>query len=1315
MKFTFKLLIIAMLFSFVSAKADNPTYPQAYDLNNDYSLTSWAAAAGAGNFPTGMRFHYNQNQEPTLENSNSYYDYNSAYNLSGATRVLGRDDYGFAFVNTNGITQGTGSGLNDTTSRRMGIAVLALNTTGRTIIKLNWTGRTLASGLITANYRVNAIALQYRVGESSNWTTLQDASNQPVIYYSDNTKAITLTNASTYTSQTFENIQLPADAEDQPLVQIRWVYYCASGSGTRPTLGVDDISINSLSASGVPKKLGIVDISPAKVLNGLPFSITVNTLGDDNSRKNVISNTQINVSLVNGNGTLSPIANLTKTLAAGDNSIVFENMVFDNIGTKTIRIQTISGMALTSVDYIINVLQSPYILNFEGIYSKGHAGSRLPVFYVTANNANTDLNTDFNSDVTILIKNTTTGQIFNNTVTALNGIAKFENLYFDQAGTYTVQANSAGVIYSNNTQFSINPAPVFTEVKIPEYMIGYAGSGDGFNWRVPAYSLIKIENLHPNTEYRYNTRGIAATNITGPENGVGACLYFDEVRDSAYYSSKYGATNKDTMSAPLPFSSFVTDESGAKNLWINMVANTYVAVFANNLPINWILNLGSERGNVVARYRTTKTTKTLNFGTSTINKATGIADQKSGLQSGHYVGLYTGTADNEKLLSIAYVQDDGTDLSDYNRNITPWKPFDPSGPEYYKNLDHVNGSWATIIPNKILDAEGLEISAGITKIEEYDANGNIVRTWTDEDGIWAGVNTNNANGGMYNPINMFETPNIGDIHFMNSSMTNLCNTMPVMIHCQTYGVETVNIEYTENNGVSWEIIASQVPVVDSEVQFEWNFENFKSYDKPVKMRVICNDHSYIFAMTDEFTVYNQPVVNKISGGGQFCKDEQVVLLCNATGSEITYQWRKDGVNIEGETKTTLVIPSAQFDDSGIYTCLLVGNNICDVIESNDVLVYIEANTRIIQQPKNTYAKLGAKAIFEVKAHTIGVAPDFMAIYQWYKGSEPLSDINGKYSGSNTSMLVINNVANGDESNNYWVRVSGLCSAAQSETASLGIANIEITSLTPDQTICENTALSLNVTATSGDNSVFTFQWLKDGKVIKSANSQSYYIANTKISDAGIYTIKISDEAKGFFVISDEINVIINSIPKVITQPQAQYNVSQGTIINISVAAEANIPTQYRWYKDNTLIDGETLNTIEIAVISSMQEGNYYCELYNDCGTVQSAVSNVALIPGGTMLSVNDVSKSGYVLYAPTPNPVNSSSIVKYYIPKASRVTFTLRDASGREIATIFDEIKESGNYELNIDASSLLLSSGTYFYSLQAGSLSLINKMTVVK
>lgn len=71
------------------------------------------------------------------------------------------------------------------------------------------------------------------------------------------------------------------------------------------------------------------------------------------------------------------------------------------------------------------------------------------------------------------------------------------------------------------------------------------------------------------------------------------------------------------------------------------------------------------------------------------------------------------------------------------------------------------------------------------------------------------------------------------------------------------------------------------------------------------------------------------------------------------------------------------------------------------------------------------------------------------------------------------------------------------------------------------------------------------------------------------------------------------------------------------------------------------------------------------------------------------------------LYQNYPNPFNPTTTIRFSIPQKEFVTLKVFDILGREIAVLVNEIKETGNYEINFNASGL--SSGIYFYTMKAG------------
>jgi hypothetical protein len=97
--------------------------------------------------------------------------------------------------------------------------------------------------------------------------------------------------------------------------------------------------------------------------------------------------------------------------------------------------------------------------------------------------------------------------------------------------------------------------------------------------------------------------------------------------------------------------------------------------------------------------------------------------------------------------------------------------------------------------------------------------------------------------------------------------------------------------------------------------------------------------------------------------------------------------------------------------------------------------------------------------------------------------------------------------------------------------------------------------------------------------------------------------------------------------------------------------------------------------------------------------------------------------TAYYLNQNYPNPFNPSTMINYSVPKTSFITIKVYDILGREITTLVNEEKKSGNYNVEFSArggsvfggNGSNLSSGIYFYRMQAGNFVETKKLILMK
>lgn len=118
------------------------------------------------------------------------------------------------------------------------------------------------------------------------------------------------------------------------------------------------------------------------------------------------------------------------------------------------------------------------------------------------------------------------------------------------------------------------------------------------------------------------------------------------------------------------------------------------------------------------------------------------------------------------------------------------------------------------------------------------------------------------------------------------------------------------------------------------------------------------------------------------------------------------------------------------------------------------------------------------------------------------------------------------------------------------------------------------------------------------------------------------------------------------------------------------------------------------------------------KVYSDGGIKQLSLSGIGK---DYAVSVDDeiLQSLTFSLSQNYPNPFNPLTSIHYAIGKRQFVTLKVYDILGNEIATLVNDEKSAGNYEVNFNASNI--PSGVYFYRLQAGSFIQTNKMILLK
>jgi len=129
--------------------------------------------------------------------------------------------------------------------------------------------------------------------------------------------------------------------------------------------------------------------------------------------------------------------------------------------------------------------------------------------------------------------------------------------------------------------------------------------------------------------------------------------------------------------------------------------------------------------------------------------------------------------------------------------------------------------------------------------------------------------------------------------------------------------------------------------------------------------------------------------------------------------------------------------------------------------------------------------------------------------------------------------------------------------------------------------------------------------------------------------------------------------------------------------------------------------------VVIASITAMLVSSLMAET----GEGVSPVGSLSSITTG--ISNDVINPERFELFDTYPNPFNPETNIKYNLPKASFVTITVYNALGQTVTTLVNKTKKAGLHVTTFNGTNL--SSGIYYYLIQAGSFNQVKKMVLMK
>lgn len=222
----------------------------------------------------------------------------------------------------------------------------------------------------------------------------------------------------------------------------------------------------------------------------------------------------------------------------------------------------------------------------------------------------------------------------------------------------------------------------------------------------------------------------------------------------------------------------------------------------------------------------------------------------------------------------------------------------------------------------------------------------------------------------------------------------------------------------------------------------------------------------------------------------------------AAGSALlTYQWKRDHVDIPGATSATYTFTAGLADEQAQFAAE-VSNAVGKVLSFPGTLHVQAAAPAITAQPQSQAVLAGAAATFAVAA--TGSAP---LAFQWFKDGSPIAGATDV--AYTTPILTL-----ADAGHTYGVIVTNTAGTAQSATLSLQVDpvpnSVAITAQPQSATAAEGAAATFTVAVTG--TAPFAYQWKRNGVPIPGEYESVLTIAPATALDHGDqYSVDISND------------------------------------------------------------------------------------------------------------------------------------------------------------------------------------------------------------
>jgi uncharacterized delta-60 repeat protein len=386
--------------------------------------------------------------------------------------------------------------------------------------------------------------------------------------------------------------------------------------------------------------------------------------------------------------------------------------------------------------------------------------------------------------------------------------------------------------------------------------------------------------------------------------------------------------------------------------------------------------------------------------------------------------------------------------------------------------------------------------------------------------------------------------------------------------------------------------------------------------------VVTNSYGSTTSAVAVLTVLGPPVITIQPGSHTNLAGTITGFGVAAAGVQpLSFHWRKDGLDLsadsnlvptDSQTASTLY-GYVQASDAGNYDIVVTNSygSVTSAVATLTVLV----PASIGSQPQSQTNIAGTLTQFGVGAS--GTAP---LSYRWRKGGTNLSD-GGTLGGSGTPTLFITNSQPGD-AGNYDVVVTNAYAGVTSSVAALTIWVLPTISVQPTpQTVPLYGNPTFSVTAAG--TAPLAYQWRKGVLDIPSATASSLVLSHVQYSDAGLYSVRVTNVA-GSVVSSNATLTVTTPQPGDLDLSFSGPASMSGSVVCVGIQPDGKFVVGGSF----TNVNGSSRNSIARLNSDGSNDATFLNGLAGANGTIRTLAIQIdgKIVIGGEFTTVNGVAR-----------------------------------------------------------------------------------------